>query len=219
MNVEERKVLTEKFLDVLEGDLSPLGYNRVNRDTYCKLTESGCRFFKIKRVKRFSDWPTFWPCFGFNLKEITNIYDSLKGGKASFETKPLYSVWVNRIIEQSTDYPEQKKMKGMYRCFPIGEWEIRKEKEISKSKQIFECLDRFEPLFYERVFDEEFFASFPQQIIDENDKDFILLQIIAAYKLEKLDRVGVLVQHYFKRKGHKPEWIDKINDHFGYYFE
>ena len=219
MNTEERKALTEKFLDVLEGELSPLGYSRINKDTYTRQTEIGCRFIKIKRVKRFSDWPTFWPCFGFNLKEITNIYDSLKGGKASFETKPLYSVWVNRIIEQSTDYPEQKKMKGMYRCFPIGEWEIRKEKEISKTEQIFECLDRFEPLFYERVFDLEFFASFPKEIVNENDNDFILLQIIAAYKLEKLDRVGELVAWYKLGKNHKLEWIDKINDHFGYYFE
>ena len=65
----------------------------------------------------------------------------------------------------------------------------------------------------------EFFASFPKEIVNENDNDFILLQIIAAYKLEKLDRVGELVAWYKLGKNHKLEWIDKINDHFGYYFE
>jgi len=196
----------------LDVAINSLNYSRISPGLYKQETIAGCKFVKIKYLTQSRSWPTFWVVFGYNNKIITNIYEELKGGVKVYDRKPMLASWVGHVVQRNFSSKERREMKAKYNCFPIGEWDIRSETELMKSDKVVDAIEAFEIFYFSQNFSMEYYAQFPENIRDENHKDFILLQIIAASKLGKKTRKAKLIEHYEKRKGYNPAWVNKLQD-------
>lgn len=209
---EHKDALKRELIARLDDEINALGYSKVSSGLYNQNTPAGCKFIKIKQVPRSSTWPTFWIVFGYNNQEVTKLYQELKGGTKIYDKKPMLASWIGHVIQRNFSFTERQDMKAKYNCFPIGEWDIRSENELRKSDRIVDAIKAFESFFFSQDFSLEYHAKFPEKILDENHKDFLLLQIIAASKLKQHARKAKLIRYYEKRKNFDSEWVKKLRN-------
>lgn len=205
---EIRDALKSEFLSRVDKHIASLNYEKTMSGLHVLDDERGCKFIKIKHVSSPSSWPTFRVIFGYNNKLLTSIFDELQGNGATFRKKPLMASWIGHVIQRNFSFAERKKMKGIYSCYPLGEWDIRSEKDLWKSDKVMMVIRKLEPLFFAQEFTAEFYANYPEKINDENDKNFIILQIIAADILNLKSRKKQLMNHYKKRKNFDDRWLN-----------
>jgi len=210
LSKEIRDALKSEFINRVDKHITSLNYEKIISGLHIQDDEHGCKFIKIKHVSSPTSWPTFRVIFGYNNKLLTSIFDELKGGSATYRKKPLMASWIGHVIQRNFSFAERKKMKGIYSCFPLGEWDIRSEKDLWKSDKVIMAIRKLEPLFFAQEFSTEFYANYAENVSDENDKHFIVLQIIAADILKRKSRKTQLINHYKKRKNFDAAWLDKF---------
>jgi len=212
MDNQERQKVTDILLQNLHEKVMELGFETVPGNKYLarKKTKIGCNFIRFKRENNFSDWISIKVLLGFNHQDLFNVFDEL-ADKKCFLTKPLYQEDIGAMMYYS-DYEQMKSLRSRYNCFPLGTWEVRSRKELYKSKSIMDAIQSYAPEFFSIERPLTFFSSFPERIINENHKDFIKLQIIAANKIGNKKRVKHLTEYYKKRRNFDADWIVRYKD-------
>ena len=211
MDKEQKTEVLKTLLNEINIGFDKFGFKPVPKNKYLfhRILSDGCEFIRLKRVNNFSDWICVDVVFGYNPKNLLGVYDRINPSSDFYLRVPIFQRRIGALME-GVPNKEQKILRGKYSCFPLGSWEIRSAKELSKVKKILLAIKTYSPDFFNETYDEEYFSLYPPHMIGENHSSFIKLQIIAAKELDDEERFDCLRSYYEGRQDCDVKWVDDL---------